>query len=68
MQAWTEVLGDRTIGGEKSLGMPGRFEVLHALLPLAGGLVGVFSPIIEVPVLSMFHPQVTSHASPRHSF
>ena len=30
---------------------------MHPLLPLARGLVRVFGPIVEVAVLSMFHPR-----------
>jgi hypothetical protein len=32
-----------------------RFEPLHAPLSLAGGLMRVFRPVIQVPMLSMFH-------------
>ena len=57
MPARTEVLGDRPIGEEESLGMSGRFEALQAPLPLASGLVRVFRPIVEVPVPPMVHPR-----------
>ena len=57
MPAWTEVLGDGTIHGEKSLCMPRRFEALHAALPLAGGLVRVLGAVVEIAVLAMFHPR-----------
>src|SRR5262245_478232 len=52
-----EVVGDGTIGGEEALGMPGGLEPLHAPLPLAGGLVGVFGAIVEIAMLAMFHPR-----------
>jgi hypothetical protein len=41
MSPWTKMLGDRTIGGEKPLGMTWGLEPLQAALALAGGLVGV---------------------------
>ena len=53
----SEVLGDETIGGEKALGVPGRFEPLHAALPLAGGLVGILGAVIEVFVLAVLDPR-----------
>jgi hypothetical protein len=43
MPAWTEVLGDGTIRGEKSLCMTRRFEPLHVVFALAGGLVCVLA-------------------------
>jgi hypothetical protein len=50
-----EVLGDGTIGREEPLRVPGRLEPLHAPLPLAGGLMGVFSPIVQIAVLAVLH-------------
>jgi hypothetical protein len=55
MPAGSEVLGKRTVRGEKALRVPSGLESLHPPLPLAGGLVGVFGPVVEVPVLSMLH-------------
>jgi hypothetical protein len=49
-----KVLGNRTIGGEEPLGLPGRFKPLHAPFPLAGRLVGVFGSIIQIAVLAVF--------------
>jgi len=49
------VLDHRTIGGQKTLGMPGRLELLYPPLALAGELMGVFGPIVEITVLPMFH-------------
>ena len=37
--------------------MPSRLEPLHASLPLAGRLMGVFGAVVEVAVLAMFHPR-----------
>jgi hypothetical protein len=57
MSAWTEMLGDRTIGREETLGLAWGLEALHTLLPLAGGLVRVLRPVIQIPMLAMFHPR-----------
>jgi hypothetical protein len=35
--------------------VPSRLEPLHAPLPLAGRLMGVFSPIVQIAVLAMVH-------------
>ena len=35
MPSWSEVLGNGSIGRQKTLGMAERFEPLHATLPLA---------------------------------
>jgi hypothetical protein len=53
----SEVLGDRPIGGEEPLRVSWRLEALHAPLPLAGRLVGVFRAVIQIPVLAMLHPR-----------
>jgi hypothetical protein len=45
---------DRAIGREETLGVRGRLEPLHPSFPLAGGLMGVFRTIVQVPVLPMF--------------
>jgi hypothetical protein len=55
MPAWSKVLGDRPIRGEKPLGMPWGFEPLHPPLPLAGGLVRVLGTVVEVPMLAVLH-------------
>jgi len=57
MSSQAEVLHNRTISGEEPLSVPGRLEALHASFQLAGGLMGIFRPIVEVPALSMFHPR-----------
>lgn len=49
-----EVLGNRLIGCQKALGMSWRFDFLHPSFSLARRLVGVFRPIVEVSVLSVF--------------
>ena len=55
MPSWSEVLGNRTIRGQKALGMPRRLEPLHAILALACGAMGVLAAIIEVAALPMFY-------------
>ena len=55
MPSRAEVLGNRTIGGEESLGMPWRLEPLHPPLALACGLVGIFCTVVEVAVLPVFY-------------
>ena len=47
-------MGDRTIRGQKALGLPGGLEPLHPAFPLARGVVGVFGPIIQLAVLAAF--------------
>ena len=56
MSVWAEVLGDGTIGREEPLGLAWCFEPVHTLLPLACRLVRVLRPIVEIAVLTMFHP------------
>ncbi len=55
MTARSKVLGDETICGEKSVGLPWGFEPLHALFPLARRLVQVFRVVVEIATLAMFH-------------
>jgi hypothetical protein len=55
MTARSKVLGDETICGEESLGLPWGFEPLHAPFPLARGLVRVFRAVVEIAMLAMFH-------------
>jgi hypothetical protein len=50
MASGTEMLGDRPIGCEKPLGVPGGLEPLHPPLSLADGLMGVLRTIIQIPV------------------
>jgi hypothetical protein len=57
MPTRSEVLRDGTIGGEKPLSVTRGLEPLQALLPLAGGLVRLFRPVVKVAVLAMFHPR-----------
>ena len=59
-----EVLGNRSVRGEKALRVSWRLEPLHAPLPLARRLVGVLRSIIQVAVLSMFDTgQYLAHRS-----
>ena len=54
MPSRAEVLGDRTIRGQKAVGVPGGFEPLHPPLSLARGLVGVLGPMIQIAVVAAF--------------
>src|SRR5262245_36106404 len=55
MPSWSEVLGNRSIRGQKSLDMPGGFEPLHATLALPRRPMRALTPIIEVATLTMFN-------------
>jgi hypothetical protein len=55
MPSRSEVLGNRTIRGEETLGVPGRLKSLHPLLPLARGLMRILGAVIEVAVLAVLH-------------
>ena len=57
MSTRSEGLGDQPIRGEEAWRMPGRLAPLHAPLPLAGRLVRVLCAVVEIAVLSMFHPR-----------
>src|SRR5262249_33170982 len=56
MASGAKVLGNGTIRGQESLGMPCGLEPLHAMLPLARRPMGVLTPVIERATLAMFHP------------
>jgi hypothetical protein len=64
MPAWTEVLGDGTIGGKELLCLTRRLKPLHTPLALRGRLVGVLCTIIEVAMLAS-HTIVVRAALPR---
>ena len=55
MLARTEVLGNRAISGEELLSVAWGFKSLHPPFPLAGGLMRVLRPIIQISMLPMFH-------------
>ena len=55
MPTGAEVLRDGTIGGEETLGLTRGFEPLHPSLSLAGRLVRVLCPVVEIAMLAMFH-------------
>ena len=57
MPARSKVLCNRTIRGEEALHVPSRLEPLHPSLSLAGRLMGVLCPVVQVAVLAMFHPR-----------
>src|SRR5262249_4722844 len=50
-------VGRWSIRRQKTLGMPGRFEALHAPLALTRRPMRVFTPVIEVATLTMFDPR-----------
>jgi hypothetical protein len=52
-----DVLGDGTIGGEKTLGVSGRREPLQAPVPLAGRLVRLLGAIVQIAMLAVLHPR-----------
>src|SRR5262245_2260918 len=56
MPSWSEVLGNRTIRGQKALGMTRRLEPLHAIFALPRGPVRVLAAVIEIATLAMLHP------------
>ena len=57
MSTRSKVLGNGTIRGEEALRVPGGLEPLHAPLPLARRLMGVFRAVIQIPVLAVLHPR-----------
>jgi len=56
MPTRAEMLGDGTIRGKEALGVAGGLKPLQAALPLTRGLVGVLRLVIQIPMLTMFHP------------
>jgi hypothetical protein len=64
MPTRTEMLGDGTTGGEEPLGVPKGLEPLHMPLPLAGGLVRVLRPVIEIAVLASSVAQASLQSLP----
>jgi hypothetical protein len=56
MPSRSEMLGDGSIRRQKSLGMPGGFDPLHAIFSLACRPMHVLTAVIEVATLAMLHP------------
>src|SRR5262245_27015802 len=56
MPSGAEVLGNRTIRGQKALGMPRRLEPLHAIFSLACGTMGVLTTVVQIATLPVLHP------------
>ena len=52
----TKMLRDGPIGGKEPLGLTRRLKALHAPLALTGRLMRVLCTVIEVAMLTMFHP------------
>src|SRR5215813_4766158 len=57
MPSGAEVLGNGAIRRQKTLGMPGRFEPLHAILTLPRGAMRVLTAVVQIATLAMFHPR-----------
>src|SRR5262249_46662813 len=55
MPSGAEVLGNGAIRRQKTLGMPGRLEPLHAILTLPCGAMRVLTPVIEVAALPVLY-------------
>lgn len=53
MPAGTEVAINEEMGGEKILGLPGRFEPLHLAFASSRWTMRILDPIIEVSALSV---------------
>jgi hypothetical protein len=56
----SEVLANGSIRRKKALGMSLRLQSLHALLPLAGRLMGVFGALVEIAMVAVLHPSKIS--------
>jgi hypothetical protein len=56
MPTRTGMLGDGTISREEPLSVARWFEPLHALLSLTRGLVRILRTVVQIPMLTMFHP------------
>src|SRR5436190_1874825 len=57
MPSGAEVLGNRAIRGQKTLGMPSRLEPLHAILALPRGPMRILTAVVEITTLAVFHPR-----------
>src|SRR5262245_47353310 len=55
MPSRAKVLGNRTIRGQKALGMSRRLKPLHAIFSLACRAMRILTPVIEVAALAMLH-------------
>src|SRR5256884_9886756 len=56
MPSWSEMPGNRSIRGQKTLSMPGRFEPLHAIFALPRGPMRVLTAVVEIATLAVFDP------------
>jgi hypothetical protein len=55
MPSRSEMLGNGSIRGQKSLARPGGFEPLQAIFSLACGPMGVLTAVVERATLPVFH-------------
>ena len=53
MTAELEVVVDRSVGGEKLLGLPDGFELPHVAFAPSGRLVRDFAAVVQIPALPM---------------
>ena len=51
------MLGNRTIRGQKALGMSRRLEPLHAIFSLACRAMRILTAVVEITTLAVFHPR-----------
>src|SRR5262249_17661509 len=56
MPSRSEVLGNRSIRGQKALGMPRRLEPLHAILTLTRRTMRILTPVVQIATLAVFDP------------
>jgi hypothetical protein len=52
---WSEMLCNRTIRGQETLGVPGGLEPWHTSFPFTHGLMRILHAVIEIAMLTMFH-------------
>jgi hypothetical protein len=55
MASWPEVTADHGVGGQKSLGLIGRFEPLHRSLSSSRATMGILGTVAQVPTRPMTH-------------
>ena len=55
MPTQAKVLGNGTIRGKETLGLPWGLKPLHPSLSLSCWLMGVLRAVVEIPMLAVFH-------------
>src|SRR5262249_1885335 len=56
MPSWSEVLGNRTIRRQKTLGMTRRLNTLHPILTWTSGPMGILTLVVQIATLAVFDP------------